>query len=456
MEDVSFTSLNSASSNELESDLGRDALREICCSSLSRILDLPDNQLEILLGDNDDSSRQDTSVNVAKNIANKFKALSHRLKFDDHSSTAIGPSHVTLHFGSPISTDSQSVLLQLMSFMESFADEEGIFRKPGSHSRVEQLTRDLETLPFDRIITNETFTPPDYASVLKAFFNGLSEPLMLLRHGEAYRQASMMASDVKRTLCLQLLMLLLPPTHHIILTHLLHLLSLISQSHDSKMDAHNLALVFGPTLFFNTKDDNFSPEMIPIITSLLEHMILNNVEIFEVPSEVRLVAEKYLKRKETCKDDDGGGAVVPVDIYSSACKKSCDVGEYHQKGQDMANAELASLYEYVKNMPDGPQKQHFLKKFENNSKLAGTPPPFTKSKKTKENRHTPKISLHHKGIVKSHETATPMRPSFNKKSLSDSNNITTNTTNSSSVHVYATPLKPKAALKKYHKYETDV
>lgn len=47
-------------------------------------------------------------------------------------------------------------------------------------------------------------------------------------------------------------MLLLPPTHRIVAQHLLQLLSLIASSATlSKMDAHNLALVFAPTLFLS-------------------------------------------------------------------------------------------------------------------------------------------------------------------------------------------------------------
>ena len=53
---------------------------------------------------------------------------------------------------------------------------------------------------------------------------------------------------------------------------------------------------------------------------------------------------------------------IPVDIYSSACKKTCSMSEFHERGKDNAMAELASLYEYVQKMPDGPQKQMFLKK----------------------------------------------------------------------------------------------
>lgn len=99
-------------------------------------------------------------------------------------------SFPTLTFGSSIDTDSQIVLLQFMSHMENFAYEEGVFRKPGSHSRVEQLIHDLGAQPFDSVIANKNYMAADYASVLKSYFKDLPEPLMLRRHMEAYKQAS--------------------------------------------------------------------------------------------------------------------------------------------------------------------------------------------------------------------------------------------------------------------------
>lgn len=59
----------SSSSFEIESEVGRDALIQICCSSLSRLLDFPDSQLEILLGTDDDqepSGEDDGGMNVAR------------------------------------------------------------------------------------------------------------------------------------------------------------------------------------------------------------------------------------------------------------------------------------------------------------------------------------------------------------------------------------------------------
>ena len=99
-------------------------------------------------------------------------------------------SYSTLTFGSSISTDSQTVLLQLMTHLESFASEEGLFRKPGSHSRIDQLVQQLSTLPLDQVIANPVYSPHDYASTFKQFFSELPEPLLLTRHMVAYEQAA--------------------------------------------------------------------------------------------------------------------------------------------------------------------------------------------------------------------------------------------------------------------------
>jgi len=70
--DSSFLSTASTSSSgsagyEIESDVGREALKEICCSALSRVLDFPDIQLDVLLGFDEDNDVGDSGgVNIAK------------------------------------------------------------------------------------------------------------------------------------------------------------------------------------------------------------------------------------------------------------------------------------------------------------------------------------------------------------------------------------------------------
>lgn len=59
-------------------------------------------------------------------------------------------------------------------------------------------------------------------------------------------------------------------------------------------------------------------------------------------------------------DDDDDGELV-IDVYSTSCKRQC-VENYHTSGRDQAMDEVAMLYEVVKNMPEGPQKAHFMKR----------------------------------------------------------------------------------------------
>ncbi len=83
---------------------------------------------------------------------------------------------------------------------------------------------------------------------------------------------------------------------------------------------------------------------------------------------MQVVAERYLQRKRTRTSDSidsldaiDGDDSVAIDIYSTACQRT-DLETFHHKGQDNATTEVDALYEIVKNMPDGPQKTHFLKR----------------------------------------------------------------------------------------------
>ena len=77
--------------------------------------------------------------------------------------------------------------------MEEYVGEEGLFRKSGSHSRVEQLINDLSTRPFREIVAKGGYRAHDFASVLKQYLSDLPEPLMTVNHMEAYRQVTGMS-----------------------------------------------------------------------------------------------------------------------------------------------------------------------------------------------------------------------------------------------------------------------
>ena len=88
-----------------------------------------------------------------------------------------------------------------------------------------------------------------------------------------------------------------------------------------------------------------------------------------------MVAERYCKKKLRRKlknsssmpsiarsiDDED----LPIDLYSTSCKRQC-VETFHESGQECAMEEVAKLYKIVQDMPDGPQKTHFLKRVSEN------------------------------------------------------------------------------------------
>lgn len=88
-----------------------------------------------------------------------------------------------------------------------------------------------------------------------------------------------------------------------------------------------------------------------------------------------MVAERYCKKKRlrNANKSTSSGSLdldteeeemakdVVLDVYSTSCKRQC-VETFHEDGKERAMDEVAKLYELVKNMPDGPQKAHFMKR----------------------------------------------------------------------------------------------
>ena len=82
------------------------------------------------------------------------------------------------------------------------------------------------------------------------------------------------------------------------------------------------------------------------------------------------MADRYCKRKRTYNTTGGHGSKestklhdddIVMDMYTTCCKREC-IEDFHKAGQERATAEVAQLDEFIHNMPDGPQKAHFLKR----------------------------------------------------------------------------------------------
>ena len=67
---------------------------------------------------------------------------------------------------------------------------EGLFRVPGSKLRVTRLAEELTDSDWTSILSNSSYKPHDFASVLKQYLIDLPESLLPGNHLEAYLQVS--------------------------------------------------------------------------------------------------------------------------------------------------------------------------------------------------------------------------------------------------------------------------
>lgn len=88
----------------------------------------------------------------------------------------------------------------------------------------------------------------DVASVLKTFFRELPEPLLPYSFHELFLRCVLM--DRKQVDAILLACLLLPTVHLNTLAYFMQFLYRVAEYHEfNRMDAYNLAVVIGPTLF---------------------------------------------------------------------------------------------------------------------------------------------------------------------------------------------------------------
>ena len=95
-----------------------------------------------------------------------------------------------LVMGTPVTSQNQVPLIQTITHMHKHVLLEGLFRKPGSKLRIDQMVIELERSGFSEVVANMSYTGHDYASLLKQFLSELPEPLLIKRHINAYIQAS--------------------------------------------------------------------------------------------------------------------------------------------------------------------------------------------------------------------------------------------------------------------------
>lgn len=161
-------------------------------------------------------------------------------------------------------------------------DTEGIYRHSGGVARIQKL----------RIQANQgDYDVSDYevhvvAGAVKLFFRELSQPLiptsLLDRFIATYRVDD---EQVRLTECATLIRQLSEPHRDTLLELLKHLERVSSESGVNQMTAHNLAIVFGPTLMWSTSATEQSLSTTVVMQGkLVEYFISERRQLVNVVS----------------------------------------------------------------------------------------------------------------------------------------------------------------------------
>ncbi|NXH35485.1 ARAP1 protein, partial [Myiagra hebetior] len=153
---------------------------------------------------------------------------------------------------------------------------EGIYRKSGQNSKTTSL---LEVLQRDarRVRLKEgEHQVDDVANTLKRFFRDLGDGLFTRRWAPDWLWATVLEDEEAKVGQYQQLLAALPPVNRATLKALInHLFRVQCFSGENQMNTHNLAIVFGPTLFQTDGKDYKAGRVV-------EDLISHYVEIFNV------------------------------------------------------------------------------------------------------------------------------------------------------------------------------
>ncbi|KAF6028006.1 hypothetical protein EB796_013691 [Bugula neritina] len=171
-------------------------------------------------------------------------------------------------------------LANIRQYLSAHLDKEGLFRKTGSVARQKDLVQYIEESEGKIREGSQVY---DVTSVIKQFFRELPEPLIPYILQEAFVQAAQLSSADSKIYSLNLLCLLLPPSHLSVFRYVLEILSDVSSNWQvNKMTAHNIAVCLTPNLYHSKPNCKH----IQLQTETVEICIDNVINIGVVPPSI--------------------------------------------------------------------------------------------------------------------------------------------------------------------------
>jgi len=303
-----------------------DDFEQLIVSHLTRHLDLPGTQLDSICG----------QFNL-KNIDNEKK---YSKKFWDVLSKKKEDKEPLLE----VNDELVSQIRQLTDFLYKNLNVEGLFRKPGSNNRQQQLMTALGTgayIDFEK----SNFKPVEAAGALKTYLSQLVEPLLIpTKYFDAHLQIAKLfikntqtdkleVNKQKRIECLQLILLLLPTSYRELLRGIINLLYRTAKCQsENKMTALNLSVMFTPHIIWpkNMKPSDLK-ENVSVLNDHVAFMIRYSQNIFYAPIYIREAARTYFPFKETPSCLSPTVSSTKLVAPSSAVKRT--VSRYQESSQ---------------------------------------------------------------------------------------------------------------------------
>ncbi|KKA31214.1 hypothetical protein TD95_000823 [Thielaviopsis punctulata] len=179
------------------------------------------------------------------------------------------------------------VIIQCLQAVDLYGlSMEGIYRQSGSMAHISRLKAMFDT---DSTVPQLDFRVPEnffhdvnsVTGLLKQFLRDLPDPLMTRANHQALIEAAQIEDDTLRRDTLHAIINGLPDPNYATLRALtLHLHRVMEQSHVTRMNSHNLAVIFGPTLM-GSLDPNTSVSDAGWQIRVIDTILQNTYQIFD-------------------------------------------------------------------------------------------------------------------------------------------------------------------------------
>ncbi|XP_056007298.1 rho GTPase-activating protein 21-like isoform X7 [Ostrea edulis] len=205
----------------------------------------------------------------------------------------------------------------------------GVYRVPGNTAAVNMMMEELNKGIDNMNVDHEKWCDVNViSSLLKTFFRNLPDPLITSALYQDFIDANRIDDLEMRMLKLKRLLHTMPEHHFETFKHLAeHLNTVASFGHLNKMDARNLAIVFGPTLI-KKKDDDMTSIVRDMSDQcrIIESIILHNDWFFSSWDQ-----DSYVPLEEGREDDE-------VPLNPSVSKMSCDEDDNTVNPRDIVSS----------------------------------------------------------------------------------------------------------------------